>query len=340
MPRPFSPRRASRVLHRWLPLLGSLAAAAGCADDGPSNGAGGGGAASMGAFGGAPASELPYAPCAPDALVGQFVVELAEGFTRVDGQVSDAVLPSGIPELLASEGECRLLRPLVTTCTPACPFATEVCGPEGECVPLPRTRDVGTVTVRGLLVPLSMQANPITRSYANPAQPVLPHPAFSPGADLRIDSGGGDYAPFELRGWGVSPLVLSSEVIDVRRGQAARLAWQAPDAPGPARVYVNLNINFHGTSGARIECDFLDTGAAEIPASLIDGLFEQGISGNPTLTAVRRSATSLDIEPGCVQMLVDAPVDTPVQVEGVISCRRSSDCPPPAECIPVKLFCQ
>jgi hypothetical protein len=196
------------------------------------------------------------------------------------------------------------------------------------------------VTVRGLVVPLAMQPNDITHTYANPALPMLPHPGFLPGADLRIDAEGGDYAPFGLRGWGISPLVLSGDAIDVRRSEPVRLAWEAPSAPGPARVNVQLNINFHGSNSAWIECDFPDTGAAEMPASLVDGLFEQGLSGNPTLTAVRRSATSLDIEPGCVEMLVYSQVSTPVQVEGVVSCRGSSDCPPPQQCISVKLLCE
>lgn len=250
------------------------------------------------------------------------------------------MLTSQIPEVLASEGDCRLLRPVVTTCDLPCPVATASCSPDAMCVPLPRTRNVGTVTVRGLVAPLSMQPNAITRMYAAPAQPPLPHPGFLPGADLRIDSEGGDYAPFALRGWGVSELELSGDVIDVRRGAPVRLAWRAPAAPGPARVNVNLNINFHGTNGAYVECDFPDTGAGEIPAALIDGLFAQGFSGNPTLTATRRSATSTVIEPGCVEMLVYSAVSTPVQVEGVVSCRTSSDCPPPMQCISVKLFCQ
>jgi hypothetical protein len=119
-----------------------------------------------------------------------------------------------------------------------------------------------------------------------------------------------------------------------------RLGWEEPSAPAPARVYVELNINFHGSNGAKIECDFPDTGAAEIPATLVDDLFEQGLSGNPTLTAMRRSATSAEIEPGCVDMLVYSAVSTPVEVEGIVSCRTSSDCPPPQQCIPVELFCE
>jgi hypothetical protein len=323
--------------------LGPATGVVGCGDDGPTSGAGGGAASGAGGFGGIDASLLPYEPCAADAKVGWFEIELGLergiGYTRAGGQVSDAVRSSQISAVLASEGDCRLLSPMAPACDPGC-TADEQCSRDAVCVPLPRNRDVGTVTVRGLVVPLAMEPNDVTRTYSNPALPILPHPGFLPGADLRINTEGGDYAPFELRGWGISPLVLSGEVIDVRRGQPARLAWEAPSAPGPARVNVVLNINFHGVNGAWVECDFPDTGAGEIPAVLVDGLFEQGLSGNPTLTAVRRSVTSAEIEPGCVDMLVYSAVSTPVQVEGIVSCRTSSDCPPPQQCIPVELFCE
>ncbi|HTV18253.1 MAG TPA: hypothetical protein VMG12_06270 [Polyangiaceae bacterium] len=337
-----SPSRfGSRIVPALLALPVSIGAAAlGCGDEPSSDGGAGGSAAANGGWGGVDASLLPYEPCAVDAQVGRFEIELGDGFTRVGGEVSDAVLGSRVPAEVDAQGDCRLLQAVVTTCAPACPVASEACSPAGTCVALPRKRDVGTVTVRGLAVPLEMQPNAATRSYANPAQPMLPNPGFVPGADLRIASAGGDYAPFELRGWGISPLVLSGDVIDVRRGQPVRLGWAAPGEAGPARVNVELNINFHGSNSAWIECDFPDTGMGEIAASLVDGLFARGLSGNPTLTATRRSATSVEIEPGCVEMLVFSEVSTPVQVEGVVTCRTSSECPPPQMCLPVELFCQ
>lgn len=334
-------RHFTRALPVLLPgLLAPLAGLTGCGEDGPASGAGGTAGANAGGFGGIDASLLPYEPCAADVRVGGFEIRLDEGFTSVDGEVNDAVRSSGIPAALGSEGDCRLLSPVVTTCTPECPPASAECSPERVCVPLPRTRSVGTVSVRGLAIPLAMEPNAVTRDYTNPALPMLPHPGFLPGADVRLDAAGGEYAPFELRGWGVSALVLSGDVIDVRRAAPVRLAWEAPDEPGPARLNVRLEINVHGANKAWIECDFPDTGAAEIPALLVDGLFEQGLSGDPTLTAVRRSATSVEIEPGCVDLIVSSALSTPVQVEGIVSCRESSECPPPQQCVPLERFCE
>ncbi len=321
-----------------MPLLLALLAA--CSGERAGAPAAGGAAPSGTGQGGVDAAALPYEPCRAETAVGQFEIELATGFTRVGGKVTDAVLPSQVPDELGRVGECRLLAATQTSCVPACPVATEVCGREAACVALPRGRDVGAITVHGLVIPLQISPNAVTRTYSDPVQAALPHPGFLPGADLRINSAGGDYAPFELRGWGVSPLVLGDGPIDIRRGQPTRLSWQAPADPGPARLHVELNVNIHGATNSWIECDFLDTGAAEIPAELIDALMGQGLSGDPTLTATRRSATSLAIEPGCVELLVLSELSVAVQVEGIVSCELSSECPLGQTCLRVERFCE
>jgi hypothetical protein len=324
---------------RGLSSLTLAALLGACSSDGaPASNASGAGGGSL--QGGVAASALPYEPCAPANAVGQFVIELAPEYTRVGGRVSDAVLPSRVPNELASAGDCRLVEAVVTSCEPGCPVATEVCGREGSCVPLPRARDLGTVRVFGLLVPLEMRPNVVTKSYANPADPVLPNPGFLPGADLRITTGAGDYAPFELRGWGITALTLAGTDLQVRPGQALGLSWQAPEVAGPARLHVELNINQHGATSAWVECDFLDSGAAEIPAQLVDGLIGVGLSGYPTLTAARRTATRAEIEPGCVDLLVTSEVISDISVEGIVSCDVSADCPVGQSCLPVERFCE
>jgi hypothetical protein len=333
-----SPHRPLMALSLGLLLAASFGACSGDGE-GPSGGGGSGsGAGSTGlGQGGIPAIELPYAPCDEAAVVGQFVIALGVGFTSVDGKVTDGVLSSQVPDELGREGDCRLLKAAPTTCTPACPVATQACDRSSTCVPLPRAHDVGMVTVHGLVVPLTMSANAVTRSYTNPM--TLPEVGFLPGADLRLITSGGDYAPFELRGWGVSPLVLG-EPIEVVEGRATQVSWQAPAVAGPARVDVLLNINQHGSTKAWIECDFADTGAGDIPPTLIDGLIEQGLTGYPTLTATRRSATSQTIEPGCVELLVASDVAVDVEVEGIVSCNTSAECPEGQTCLPVERFCQ
>lgn len=294
-------------------------------------------------LGGPEASALPYQPCAPEDEVGEFVIELASEYTRVGGRVSDRINPIQVSEVVASEGECQLLTPPTLLCDPGCPASTETCGAGNICVPLQRNHDLGTVTVHGMVVPLEMTPNANTRSYANPAIPRLPHPGFEPGADLRITTGGGDYEPFELRGWGISLLELPPEPTRVQSGAASAVRWGAPAEAGPARMHVSLNINNHGSNEASVECDFPDTGEAEIPATLIDGLIAQGFSGDPTITLTRRTATSVAIEPGCVELLVSSGFEVDADVEGVISCddrAEVSECPAGQTCIPVERYCR
>ena len=293
--------------------------------------------------GGPEASSLPYQPCAPEDEVGEFLIELSNDFTSVGGKVSDGIIPIQVPVVVASEGDCQLLTPPTLLCDDGCLASTETCGANNVCVPAPRARDLGTVTVHGMVVPIEMTPNPNTRSYANPAIPRLPHPGFEPGADLRITTSGGDYPPFELRGWGISLLELPPDPIRVESGTASAVRWGAPGEAGPARMHVVLNINNHGSSEARVECDFPDTGVGEVPATLIDGLIAQGFSGDPTIIMTRRTATSVAIEPGCVELLVSSGFEVDAAVEGVLSCddtTNSSDCPSGQTCLSLERYCR
>jgi hypothetical protein len=289
--------------------------------------------------GGVPASELPYDPCPVETGVGEFVIELGEGFTSVEGKVFDGVTPSLIPDELASAGECRLVTLPNLLCDPGCPVSTQTCGTNNQCQPLPVAQNVGTVTVSGLARAVEMTANANTGNY-RPGPPALPHPGFAPGADLRLASSGGDYDPFELRGWGIEPLAVPAEPIGVNEGQPARIAWTPPTGAGPARVHAMLNVNNHGSSNTWIECDFVDTGTGEIPATLVDGLIAQGASGFPSITLARRTATSALIGPGCVQLLVTSSLALDVTLSGLVSCDDSSMCPTGQTCKPIERFCE
>jgi hypothetical protein len=283
---------------------------------------------------------LAYQPCAPESKVGGFTVELASDYTSVEGKVFDGIEPIEALAEVAREGDCRLVTPPLLLCDPAC-LPSETCGLGSQCGPERRSHDVGTVTVQGLLIPLQMTPNAATKNYTKPATPALPHPGFESGADLRVTTSGGDYAPFELRGWGISLLEITTDPIRVAEGSATTLAWQVPPEVGPARVRVTLEVNIHGANTAAIECVFPDTGAAEIPASLIDGLIAQGLSGDPTITVTRQTAHSVAIEPGCVELLVTSDLTgIPVEVEGLISCDDDSMCPAGQTCVPVERFCQ
>jgi hypothetical protein len=321
---------------------GSDSSADGAAAGASSGGTGGTGSnagAGPGA-GGVPASELPYAPCPAASDVGGFAIEIGDGFTSVDGQVFDAVT-ARLPIELQREGDCRLVTLPNLLCDPPCAASTQSCGENNQCLPTPVAHSVGTVTVSGLARAVEMTANANTGSY-RPAPPALPHPGFAPGADLRLSASGGDYAPFELRGWGIEPFQFTGETVDVSGGTPANLSWAPPTDAGPARVRAVLNVNNHGSSDTSIECDFPDTGSATIPASLIDALIARGASGFPTLGITRRTATSTTIEPGCVQLVVTSDILYAVDVNlaGLVSCNEDNPCPEGLTCKPLERYCE
>src|SRR5688572_10840659 len=217
-----------------------------CGSDANDTPAGAGGAGGVSpSTGGVPASELPYEPCPIESNVGEFLIELGADFISVEGKVLDGVTPSLIPTTLASAGECRLVTLPNLLCDPACPASTQTCGTNNQCLPLPVAHDVGTVSVSGLARDVQMSANANTGNY-RPGPPALPHPGFAAGADLRLASSGGDYTPFELRGWGIDVLEVPLEPLTVNAAQPVAIAWAAPAAAGPARVNARLNINNNG----------------------------------------------------------------------------------------------
>lgn len=337
---------AFRCLRRFpLPSLALLAAACSSDDDAASVAAGAAGAASGTSAGTAgtagstlDAAELPYAPCSAEVNVGEFSIELAADFTSVEGKVFDGVNPALVPAELARDGACRLLTLPNLLCDPACSTSTQACAAGNQCVPLPVARDVGSVSISGLSRAVEMSANASTGNY-RPPPPALPHPGFEPGADLRLSASGGEYDPFELRGWGIGVLEVTPAIV-VTEGEPVSLSWTAPSSPGPAQLYVRLNINNHGSSNTAIECDFPDTGSATIPAALVDGLIAEGASGFPSITLSRRTATSTSIAPGCVEFVVSSTLDLDVSLTGLTSCDTDAECPDGQTCKPVERYCE
>jgi hypothetical protein len=288
---------------------------------------------------GSDAAPPSYEPCAPEQRVGSFTIALTEQYTSVGGKVFDAVAPRDVPVEVVSDGPCTLFAAPVMQCNPACDATSQVCAEGNQCLPQPAARDLGKVTVRGLLVPLELEPNRVTKAYANPASAPLPQPGFEPGANLRLSSTGGDYPPIALRAWGVSLLEGVTNPIAVRAGQGVELSWQPPADPGPARVHLDLNINHHGSTSNWIECDVEDVGVAHIPLALIDSLMERGRSGFPTLTVTRRSVSSTRIEPGCVELAVSSERVSDVELDGFQSCNSLTECSPGQVC-GAELFCQ
>lgn len=245
-------------------------------------------------------SALAHRPCTPETKVGEFRLEAGDGFTAFSGHVATAVVPIHVPRELLRAGDCRLLERRDLDCQPAC-SSEQTCGERGACIPYPTRVSVGQVSLRGLARPLELgPSNPGNRYFDTR----LPHPGFAPGAALTLQVGGaGDVAGFSLAGRGVAPLQTRGSLpLRLERGKPLALGW-TPGGPA-SRVQLVIEIDQHGITPATLECDVADTGAATVPAELLDRLIEHGVSGDPNVALVRRTADSTTVKPGCVEFLV------------------------------------
>ncbi len=276
-----------------------------------------------------PSTPLEYNRCAADVSVGDLALVLAAEYTAFTGRIADGVVPAAVPELIATDGDCRLLTTPNLTCD-GCNVVSETCSPTG-CIPYPQSIDAGTVTVDGLLAELMMTPSGGSKSYSNPTG--FPHPGFDTGAEITLSTSGSDaLAAFSLRGWGVPKLETAQTPVMVSAGKAAVIDWTPPATDGPAKIYLTLNINHHGSTSEWITCETADTGHLEISATLIDQLVARGFSGWPTIEMRRQTADSTTTDVGCINFYVQSPVVLDVEVEGLVSCGDDSECPDGQTC--------
>jgi hypothetical protein len=272
-----------------------------------------------------------YRTCDVAEHVGSFRVDLAEDFTGVQGRVEDGVAPLEVPDLVASSGDCAVWRSPELFCDPACDVST-TCAQDGSCVPLPVRLSAGAVTITGLAAAVDMPPREPDFFYTNPG--TLPHPGFAPGADIQLAaSGSDDVAAFALAGRGVEPLAGAPDELVVAEGEPLAIGWREPDDDDAgARALVLLDFAQHGGPHIFIECDVPDTGAASVPAELVQELLDSEVSGFPGAVLTRRTVSAADLAAGCVDFQVATQVEIPVEVPGVISCTDDEPCPEPRTC--------
>jgi hypothetical protein len=253
---------------------------------------------------------------------GGFEVAMNEGYSTVGGAVADGVVPIAVLTEAAREGECVLLRRENPFCDPACD-AGETCDFDGTCVPYPTNQDLGVVTLDGLAEPLALSPVAPGNTYFDTT---LPHPVVAPDAAVALSAEGGPFGPFDLHGVGPEPLVVTTLDWVIGAGPLA-LAWDAPVGLGRSRVQLRLTVDQHGLTPLTLVCDLSDTGAAEVPESLMNELLISGVSGYPNGLLSRQTIDSTPVGAGCADLAVRYDVLPTVSVEGHTPCDGHDDCP-------------
>jgi len=267
--------------------------------------------------------------CPLETDLGGFVVEVYEDDSNVAGAVLEGVVPSSILEFVASEGDCALYRQLNPYCHPACD-AGYTCNFKNECVPYPQSQDLGTVSLDGLTQPLDME--PVTPGYTY-YDTDLKHPIFTSGGLVTLDMPAGTYGPATLYGVGVEPMAELAELWTIEDGVDTTVTWAPPTAEVVrSDVYLTVNIDQHGVSPASLYCVFEDDGDGTIPGSLVSTMVASGVTGFPTGLASRRTADSVSLSAGCMDLTVASPRTVAVDVANYTPCVVNEDCPPGQEC--------
>jgi hypothetical protein len=168
--------------------------------------------------------------------------------------------------------------------------------------------------------------DPIANAYQPKASIKLPFPAFSEGDEIRLTASGGDLEAFAIEATGIAPLLVSSKELRLERDAPLDLTWTKPNAPGDSRARLKLDISHHGGTKGMIECDFEDTGDAQLPAALLTRLLDLGVAGFPSLILSRETAAFASIPAGRVELLITSKVERFVTIEGLQSCTSNAQC--------------
>jgi hypothetical protein len=323
-----------------LPLLTAIAAGtlasiagAGCGGGTAGNPSGTGGTGG----GGAPPGVIDR-PC-PDAMrLGGFELALVaptptvEGYAQLIGAIQDRVNPSKIWHALATQGDCRLM--VGPACTTSCTLP-DVCD-GASCVPGATTKTVGTVTVAGLNSPLSAMPN-AQKTYYAPAS-ASGFPPATVGANVVLMASGGDYAGFSLHGAGFPVIESPSTSLPFQMGTPFTVTWTPPAAPVATRMFVQVDIAFHGGIDAQIQYNVPDNGSLTVPASLVDALLARGVAGFPTAYLNRRTVDSTNVGDGCADFVMTTVFNgtsgIQLMIPGFTSCNKDTDCPTGMTCDP------
>ena len=237
--------------------------------------------------------------------------------------MADGVVPITVLETIGEGGGCLLLRRNNPFCDPPCQPGT-TCDFDGACIPYPNNHNIGTVSVTGLVQPVSIEPVMPTFDYYDTT---LMHPAFAPGAAIVLKTTGGDYAGFTLRGAGLAMIEPTSAELVMKKGQPLAIGWTPGPGTGAGQVRVELLIDQHGNTPVRVVCEGEDTGMLAVPAEIVTELIGFGISGFPSAQYYRQTVDSLELEPGCVDFTVHTHRQTLLSVEGHVPCNKPADCP-------------
>ncbi len=260
--------------------------------------------------------------------LGGFVLQSYESYTIIDGSVADGVIPITVLTESTTKDECTLWVKPNPFCDPPCESG-DICDLDDTCIPYPETQDLGTVTMTGLEIEVSME--PVSPGYSY-FHTSLPHPAVQPGALVTLFTGGGAYDPVKLHGFGVEDMVPLDDQWMLYAGQDLAVTWEVAPEEARSEVILSMNIDQHGVTPTTVFCLFEDDGEAVVPSVLIDELIGAGVTGFPSGALERSTSDRTSLVEGCMDFEVSSPRVVDMRVDGFVPCTSNRDCPDGLEC--------
>ena len=242
--------------------------------------------------------------CPEGSGVGGIVVFQTEADARtgITTWLMNAYDPRFRPQPVAVDGDCVYMMPTTPVCDPPCgDFYEYVCTLEHRCMPAPQPRALGAIGMTFGQVGMEPE-----RSFTvlGSLDIIDPFPLLVPGAEIVARAHAGDHEPFTLRALGVAPVgpVAVPGGAVFTGGQPLTVTWTPGGQPEVDRVTVRLASTWDTGPPGDVVCDFADTGAAVIPASMVNRQASYGMALQ--LGVYRSTAESVTITPGCVYLQV------------------------------------
>jgi hypothetical protein len=258
-----------------------------------------------------------------------------EAHTNISAAICDGPSPPlYIFEEVMSSGPCKLMK--VVTPNWDCPTGYK-CVKGDSCMIEPTKINVGNITVKGLktndgLVDITMEPNR-TFVYLMGSVPLV-YPPCSEGDTITVSAAGKDtVAAFTIKTRGITPLVvLTEDNIPCEAGKDVTIQWEPPKIAGVSKIYVRINVSYHGTDKGEIQAECDDNGSLTIPGDMLDELIEWGVNGWPILDITRKSVGyNEDVK---ASVTVECKLSLNLSIPGVTSCANENDtiCPAGTTC--------
>jgi hypothetical protein len=255
--------------------------------------------------------------------------------TSMLGKIYDGPTPPvEIYTEIMKSGPCKLYKRVHPYCEDCGSSAS--CIAEDSCQPYSKAINIGTITVNGLKLAngkTSFTMDPINYYYQPMADDRIAYPPCNEGDVATLSaSGSAQLAAFTLNFKGITALKVLNDTNQVPfpDHQAITLNWVPPATTGNSKIFVQVDISYHGGTQAKIEANCEDNGSLTIPAQMLDSLKTFGISGFPRIQISRR-ALSVNAT-AKVKITMESLVTLWLAIPGVISCNSDAQCPEGQAC--------